>query len=163
MVVVGGCVGKPNWTKIKWKNPLLDPAHFNLNLQRNFFRYKNKIFIFLFFNFLAWKQLFEFIKSLGLNSWCPDCFLDTHITICYEYHICHMSVMTYDNYIIWQYECLENRQDLSNAGPGFKVSQKVGFLPKKWWKKWKFLCTIFENFSLYSVFIGGCQKVIFMH
>ena len=32
--------------------------------------------------------------------------------------------MTYDIYFISQYGCLENRQDLSNAAPGFKVIQK---------------------------------------
>ena len=38
--------------------------------------------------------------------------------------------MIYENYIIWQYGCLENRQDLSNAAPGFKVIQKVIFMHK---------------------------------
>ena len=38
--------------------------------------------------------------------------------------------MTYDIYFISQYGCLENRQDLSNAAPGFKVIQKIIFMQK---------------------------------
>ena len=36
----------------------------------------------------------------------------------------------YDIHNIWWYGCPENRQDLSYSAPGFKVTQKVIFMPK---------------------------------
>ena len=62
-------------------------------------------------------RFFQFLSSLTYDIFC---------------HLCHMSAMTYENYIIWQYGCLENRQDLSNAAPGFTVIQKVIFMHKNW-------------------------------
>ena len=38
--------------------------------------------------------------------------------------------MTYDIDKVWWYGCLENCQDLSYSAPGFKVTQKVIFMPK---------------------------------
>ena len=38
--------------------------------------------------------------------------------------------MAYDINYIWCYGCLENRKDLSFSAPGFKLTQKVIFMPK---------------------------------
>ena len=57
--------------------------------------------------------------------------------------------MTYDiNNMRW-YGCLENRNDLSYSAPGFKLTQKVIFMPKIEEEKEKknFLC-IFKIFPL---------------
>ena len=39
--------------------------------------------------------------------------------------------MPYDSQHIWRYGCLENRHDLSNTAPDFKVTEKAIFMPKK--------------------------------
>ena len=65
-----------------------------------------------------------------------------------------MSYMTYDINNLWCYGCLENRKDLSYSAPGFKLTQKVIFLPKNLkTKKWKFPL-YFQEFS----FMNFCRS-----
>ena len=64
-------------------------------------------------------------------------------------HLCHMSAMTYDIFFIYLYGCLENRQDLSNTAPGFKVTKKAIFMQKKVNQKNSKFPLYFENFPLY--------------
>ena len=54
--------------------------------------------------------------------------------------------MAYDINYIWCYGCLENSKDLSYSAPGFKLTQKVIFMPKN-------LKTKTENFPLVKTVI----------
>ena len=77
--------------------------------------------------------------------------------ICY---LCHMSAMTmtYDiNNICW-YGCLKNRQDLSYSAPGFKVTQKVSFMPKNWKTKIWIFPLYFHEFSFINLSEKYVQK-----
>ena len=64
-----------------------------------------------------------------------------------NYVICQRWHMTYDINNIWCYGCLENHQDLSYSAPGFKVTQKVVFMPKKWKTKYEYFPLYFKEFS----------------
>ena len=120
-----------------------------------------------FFNLCAWKWLLSDFKARGCIAEVQTV-LKISISIYVLYWYCHMAYfaiyvicqrwhMTYDIYFISQYGCLrlENRQDLSNAAPGFKVAKKLIPYPKNEKPKSQ-ISFVFFRFFLYKLkSLGG--------